>query len=837
MHKQTTIVFFTMGRWLSGRDQSEDLPQRAKPTFILTYSLQASMNLTEICIIKRDGKRENFSPSKITNAISKAFNATGIAHQEELIDEITQRVINHFENPTIGVEEIQDLVETELMKVQPEVAKKYIIYRQWRNTERDRKTQIKHIMDGIVAIDKNDVNLSNANMSSHTPAGQMMTFASEITKDYTYKYLLPKQYAEAHQLGDIHIHDLDYYPTKTTTCIQYDLDDLFERGFHTKNGSIRTPQSIQSYATLATIIFQTNQNEQHGGQAIPAFDFFMAKGVLKSFQKVVVSSISFYFDMKGMEVDEAKLQALVKQHVASITPSEDEKKILLAAFADQQINLTADELEHILKKAYSQVRKDTHQAMEGFIHNLNTMHSRGGNQVVFSSINYGTDTSAEGRMVIEELLKATIEGLGTRGEVPVFPIQIFKIKDGVSYSEADYKRAMEDFDAAMEGKVEFEAPNFDLFLKACRTTAKALFPNFMFLDTPFNQHEKWDASDPKRYRYELATMGCRTRVFENLNGEKTSLGRGNLSFTTMNLPRLAIEARIKAESMSDCQSQDAIERLAKEIFISSVHDMAVFIAEQLYTRYQYQRTALARQFPFMMSNNVWKGGGNLNPNDEVGDVLNQGTLGIGFIGGHNAMVALYGQGHGHCQKAWDTLYEAVEEMNHVADEFKQKYHLNYSVLATPAEGLSGRFTRMDRRKYGVIPGVTDRDYYVNSFHVDVKEPITIVEKIKCEAPFHALTRGGHITYVELDGEAQKNVKAIAKIVKVMHDEGIGYGSINHPVDTCHNCGYKGVIYDKCPICNSENILRMRRITGYLTGDLNSWNSAKRAEERDRVKHC
>ena len=692
-------------------------------------------------------------------------------------------------------------------------------------------------MDGIVAIDKNDVNLSNANMSSHTPAGQMMTFASEITKDYTYKYLLPKQYAEAHKLGDIHIHDLDYYPTKTTTCIQYDLDDLFERGFHTKNGSIRTPQSIQSYATLATIIFQTNQNEQHGGQAIPAFDFFMAKGVLKSFQKVVVSSISFYFDMKGMEVDEAKLQALVKQHVASIAPSEGEKKILLAAFADQQINLTADELEHILKKAYSQVRKDTHQAMEGFIHNLNTMHSRGGNQVVFSSINYGTDTSAEGRMVIEELLKATIEGLGTRGEVPVFPIQIFKIKDGVSYSEADYKRAMEDFDAAMEGKVEFEAPNFDLFLKACRTTAKALFPNFMFLDTPFNQHEKWDASDPKRYRYELATMGCRTRVFENLNGEKTSLGRGNLSFTTMNLPRLAIEARIKAESMSDCQSQDAIERLAKEIFISSVHDMAVFIAEQLYTRYKYQRTALARQFPFMMSNNVWKGGGNLNPNDEVGDVLNQGTLGIGFIGGHNAMVALYGQGHGHCQKAWDTLYEAVEEMNHVADEFKQKYHLNYSVLATPAEGLSGRFTRMDRRKYGVIPGVTDRDYYVNSFHVDVKEPITIVEKIKCEAPFHALTRGGHITYVELDGEAQKNVKAIAKIVKVMHDEGIGYGSINHPVDTCHNCGYKGVIYDKCPICNSENILRMRRITGYLTGDLNSWNSAKRAEERDRVKHC
>ena len=343
------------------------------------------------------------------------------------------------------------------MKVQPEVAKIYIIYRQWRNTERDRKTQMKHIMDGIVAIDKNDVNLSNANMSSHTPAGQMMTFASEITKDYTYKYLLPKQYAEAHQLGDIHIHDLDYYPTKTTTCIQLDLADLFERGFHTKNGSIRTPQSIQSYATLATIIFQTNQNEQHGGQAIPAFDFFMAKGVLKSFQKAVASSVSFYLDMRDIQLDEAAILTVSKQCFTSIVPTEDEKKSFLSAAAGQGVTLTAGELEHILRKSYAQVRKDTHQAMEGFIHNLNTMHSRGGNQLVFSSINYGTDTSAEGRMVIEELLKATIEGLGTRGEVPVFPIQIFKIKDGVSYSEADYKRAMEDFEAALDGNGVVEA--------------------------------------------------------------------------------------------------------------------------------------------------------------------------------------------------------------------------------------------------------------------------------------------------------------------------------------------------------------------------------------------
>ena len=794
------------------------------------------MNATDICIIKRDGKQESFSASKISNAIGKAFQATGLENQEQLIEEITQRVIAHFEHPILEVEEIQDLVENELMKVQPEVAKKYIIYRQWRNTERERKTQMKHIMDGIVAIDKNDVNLSNANMSSHTPAGQMMTFASEVTKDYTYKYLLPKQYAEAHRTGDIHIHDLDYYPTKTTTCIQYDLDDLFERGFHTKNGSIRTPQSIQSYATLATIIFQTNQNEQHGGQAIPAFDFFMAKGVLKSYQKAIVTGITFYMDMKGNTIDEKNLATQVHTHLVSIEPAKEARTAFLSALANQSIVLTEEELAHILHAAHKQVRKDTHQAMEGFIHNLNTMHSRGGNQVVFSSINYGTDTSAEGRMVIEELLKATVEGLGTRGEVPVFPIQIFKIKDGVSYSEADYQKAMTDFESALNERMTFETPNFDLFLKACRTTAKALFPNFMFLDAPFNQNEKWDKNDPKRYRYELATMGCRTRVFENLNGEKTSLGRGNLSFTTMNLPRLAIEAHREAERTAGENNREAMEQCARKLFLQSVHRMAEFIGEQLYVRYQYQRTALARQFPFMMSNDVWKGGGRLNPNDEVGDVLKQGTLGIGFIGGHNAMVALYGEGHGHNRKAWDTLYEAVEEMNRVADKLKQKYGLNYSVLATPAEGLSGRFTRIDRKKYGIIPGVTDRDYYVNSFHVDVKEPISIVEKIKREAPFHALTRGGHITYVELDGEAQKNVRAIAKIVKVMHDEGIGYGSINHPVDTCHNCGYRGVIYDRCPICNSENILRMRRITGYLTGDLSSWNSAKRAEERDRIKH-
>ena len=787
-------------------------------------------------VIKRDGRVVGFNEEKIVTAIRKAMLHTDKGEDLQLIRQITDH-ISFKGSAQMTVEAIQDAVEMELMKSsRKDVAQKYIAYRNQRCIARKAKTRDMFLE--IIEIKSNDVTRENANMNADTPAGMMMKFASETTKPFVDDYLLSDEVLEAVSGNYLHIHDKDYYPTKSLTCVQHPLDRILTCGFSAGHGESRPAKRIETASILGCISLETAQNEMHGGQAIPAFDYFMSKGVLKSFQKAMASSISFYMDMKGVEVNDKQVLQTVKDNLPTIAPSAEAQNKFLTALTALNITLTNDELQHILKKSTQQVRKDTHQAMEGFIHNLNTMHSRGGNQVVFSSINYGTDTSAEGRMVIEELLKTTIEGLGTQGEVPVFPIQIFKIKDGISYSDADFEKAMTDFKAAMNGEMTFEAPNFDLFLKACQTTAKALFPNFMFLDTPFNQNEKWRADDPKRYRYELATMGCRTRVFENLNGEKTSLGRGNLSFTTMNMPRLAIEAHIKA--VKECGKdapKETIEQKTKELFLQSVHHMAEFIGEQLYTRYQYQRTALARQFPFMMSNDVWKGGGALNPNDEVGDVLKQGTLGIGFIGGHNAMVAIYGEGHGHNQKAWDTLYEAVKEMNAVVAELKEKYHLNFSVLATPAEGLSGRFTRMDKRKYGIIPGVNDRDYYVNSFHVDVKEPITIVDKIKREAPFHALTLGGHITYVELDGEAKKNIKAIAKIVKVMHDSGIGYGSINHPVDTCHNCGYKGVIYDKCPICNSENILRMRRITGYLTGDLSSWNSAKRAEEHDRVKHA
>lgn len=799
------------------------------------------MGQESIYILKRDGSQQPYDGEKIRSAVDKAFRAAGLIDEEGYalrIESLIQTELCH-RNSQVAVEEIQDRVEAELMNLAPQVAKKYIIYREWRTVQREKRTTLKRTMDGIVSIEKNDINLGNANMSAYTPSGQMMTFASEVTKDYAMKYLLSAPFARAHAAGDIHIHDLDYYPTKTATCVQYDLADLFERGFHTKNGSIRTPQNIQSYATLATIVFQTNQNEEHGGQAIPAFDFFMAPGVRKTFIRQLADRLLYAHSLlSGRSLTDEERKGFVEA-LRGLEPPlahTDAAAEALAAGLDRiGCQLPATAVRLALEEAYQRTKRETHQAMEGFVHNLNTMHSRGGNQVVFSSVNYGTDTSEEGRMVIRELLAATVEGLG-QGEVPIFPIQIFKVKEGVNYSEADYAKAQADFAGALAGKYTFETPNFDLLLLACKTTSHALFPNFVFLDTPFNQHELWRADDPKRYLHEIATMGCRTRVFENVCGPKTSVGRGNLSFTTMNLPRLAIEASRRAQRELPTAPVEQQQERARVLFLESVREMATFIGDQLHERYLYQRSALARQFPFMMGNDVWKGGAALAPQDEVGSVFDSGTLGIGFIGGHNAMMALYGEGHGRSDRSWQTLYDAVQVINEVVREYKQKYHLNYSVLATPAEGLSGRFTRMDRKRYGVIPGVNDLDYYVNSFHVDVREEIGMHDKIRREAPFHAITLGGHISYIELDGEAKKNVSVILKLVKTMKDTGIGYGSINHPVDTCQDCGYRGIIYDKCPVCTSDRIARLRRITGYLTGSLESWNSAKQAEEHDRVKH-
>ena len=799
------------------------------------------MGQESIYILKRDGSQQPYDGEKIRSAVDKAFRAAGLIDEEGYalrIESLIQTELCH-RNSQVAVEEIQDRVEAELMNLAPQVAKKYIIYREWRTVQREKRTTLKRTMDGIVSIEKNDINLGNANMSAYTPSGQMMTFASEVTKDYAMKYLLSAPFARAHAAGDIHIHDLDYYPTKTATCVQYDLADLFERGFHTKNGSIRTPQNIQSYATLATIVFQTNQNEEHGGQAIPAFDFFMAPGVRKTFIRQLADRLLYAHSLlTGRSFSDEERKGFVEALRGLEPPlahTDAAAEALAAGLERIGCQLPATAVRLALEEAYQRTKRETHQAMEGFVHNLNTMHSRGGNQVVFSSVNYGTDTSEEGRMVIRELLAATVEGLG-QGEVPIFPIQIFKVKEGVNYSEADYAKAQADFAGALAGKYTFETPNFDLLLLACKTTSHALFPNFVFLDTPFNQHELWRADDPKRYLHEIATMGCRTRVFENVCGPKTSVGRGNLSFTTMNLPRLAIEASRRAQRELPTAPVEQQQERARVLFLESVREMATFIGDQLHERYLYQRSALARQFPFMMGNDVWKGGAALAPQDEVGSVFDSGTLGIGFIGGHNAMMALYGEGHGRSDRSWQTLYDAVQVINEVVREYKQKYHLNYSVLATPAEGLSGRFTRMDRKRYGVIPGVNDLDYYVNSFHVDVREEIGMHDKIRREAPFHAITLGGHISYIELDGEAKKNVSVILKLVKTMKDTGIGYGSINHPVDTCQDCGYRGIIYDKCPVCTSDRIARLRRITGYLTGSLESWNSAKQAEEHDRVKH-
>ena len=709
--------------------------------------------------------------------------------------------------------------------------------------------QFKEIFNKIVNVEVNDTNKENANMSSDTPAGQMLKFASETAKEYALDNLVSPIYAQLHREGYIHIHDLDYYPTKTTTCVQYDLEDLFKKGFYTRNGFIRPAKRIESRATLATIIFQSNQAEQHGGQAISAFDFAMATGVLNTFKDKLIEQLLPLTKNKTYRAN--TVQNLVHHYIKSIDVSYEIQDILR-----NLLDLTREDIRSVITISKTSTKKETHQAMEGFIHNLNTMHSRAGNQVVFSSINYGTDTSPEGRLVIEELMNATIEGLGD-GETPIFPIQIFKVKEGLNYSEEDYELALANWDKAVSGSLEYKTPNFDLLIKAVLTTSKRLFPNFLFLDAPFNIHSEWDINDSKRYRKEVSTMGCRTRVFENLNGEKTSLGRGNLSFTTINLPRLAIESKKEAQNeiwkaysstsvTRDIQdrvgyskinyTEETIKDLTLQIFYDKIYSYGKQVAEQLKERYEFQKTALAKQFPFMMRNNIWEGGNTVSYTDRVNSIIDSGTLGIGFIGGHNAMVALTGMGHGISEESNNILKSSIKILNKVVEEYKEKYHLNYSVLATPAEGLSGRFTRLDQSKYGIIPEVNDRDYYVNSFHVDVKQPISSFDKIRIEAPYHALTGGGHITYIELDGEAKKNPIVILQVVKTMKDNDIGYGSINHPIDRCKACSFSGLIEQECPVCGSKDISRTRRITGYLTGDLDSWNSAKQAEEKDRVKH-
>lgn len=730
-------------------------------------------------VIKRDGRVVGYNEEKIKAAIRKAMLQTEMGEDESLLQKIADR-IGCTGNERMTVEEIQDRVELELMNSpRKEVAKRYIAYRDQRSIARRAKTRDMFLE--IIEAKSNDITRENANMNTDSPAGMMMKFASETTKPFVDDYLLSQEARDAVKNGYLHIHDKDYYPTKSLTCVQHPLDRILNNGFMAGHSESRPAKRIETASVISCISLETAQNEMHGGQAIPAFDFYLAPFVRSSFKE----EIEKLEELNGIDLSDLK----------DIELEDYEKKALEGLQGKERL------LQHAVNQTVSRV----HQAMEAFIHNMNTIHSRGGNQVVFSSINYGTDTSAEGRCIIRELLKSTYEGVGN-GATAIFPIQIWKKKRGVSYLPEDR--------------------NYDLYKLACKVTARRFFPNFLNLDATFNQHEKWDANDPLRYRYEVATMGCRTRVFENRFGEKTSVGRGNLSFSTINIVRLAIECMM---------IKDKEERISR--FFSKLDDILEITARQLCDRFDFQKTALAKQFPLLMSN-LWNGSENLKPTDTIESVINQGTLGIGFIGLAECLVALVGKHHGESAEAQELGLKIVSHMRSRVNEFSEKYKHNFSVLATPAEGLSGKFTQKDRKSFGELPGITDKIYYTNSNHVPVYYHCSPRHKAEIEAPYHALTGGGHIFYVEIDGDATHNPKAIADIVDLMDKNNIGYCSVNHNRNRCMDCGYEDAEenLDKCPKCGSHNIDKLQRITGYLVGTTDRWNNAKLAELNDRVIH-
>lgn len=628
----------------------------------------------------------------------------------------------------------------------------------------------------IINGQNKEVLTENANMNSDTPSGMMYKLASETSKEFTKKCLLDEETVAAIDGNYIHIHDMDYYPTKSLTCLQHPLDKILENGFRAGHGASRPAKRIETATMLACISMETIQNEMHGGQAFPAFDFYLAPYVRATFEEEIrkISVVS--------EVLEGETIA-----------DEGIKSIDVPEYIDNP------DYPPFMRIAVNNTVHRVHQAMESFVHNCNTIHSRGGNQVVFSSINYGTDTSPEGRCIIRELLRATERGVGN-GETPIFPIQIWKLKKGVSAEQGD--------------------PNYDLLQYAYKVTAKRFFPNFINLDAPFNQHEKWSADDPKRYMYECATMGCRTRVFENRHGEKTSVGRGNLSFTTINLPRLALMSGGDYEKF-------------KLMLIGAVSSAV----GQLVARYKYQCTALKKQFPLLMSG-MWQDSEKLNDNDRVEEVLKHGTLGVGFIGLAECLTVLTGHHHGESNEAQQIGLEIVKLMNERCKRWAEIHNMNISLLATPAEGLSGKFVKKDRADFGVIPNVTDREYYTNSNHIPVWYKCTMEHKMKVEAPYHALTPAGHIAYLEVDGDPEKNVKAVEQMVNLMRKYDVGYGSINHARARCIDCGYESGsdLFDTCPKCNSTNVDVLERITGYLVGGTGKWNAGKKAELNDRVSH-
>ena len=730
-------------------------------------------------VVKRDGRIVGFNEQKIMAAIRKAMLHTDKGEDASLIEQITDH-ISYRGKSQMSVEAIQDAIEMELMKsARKDVAQKYIAYRNQRNIARKAKTR--DVFMSIVNAKNNDITRENANMNADTPAGMMMKFASETTKPFVDDYLLSEESRDAVMHNYLHIHDKDYYPTKSLTCVQHPLDIILQHGFTAGHGSSRPAKRIETAAVLACISLETCQNEMHGGQAIPAFDFYLAPYVRMSYQE----------EVKNLE----KLTGEDLKDLYDAPIDDYEEKPLDGLQGKARLE------QHAINKTVNRV----HQAMEAFIHNMNTIHSRGGNQVVFSSINYGTDTSAEGRCIMREILLSTYDGVGN-GETAIFPIQIWKKKRGVNYLPEDR--------------------NYDLYQLACKVTARRFFPNFLNLDATFNQNEKWRADDPERYKWEIATMGCRTRVFEDRWGEKTSIARGNLSFSTINIVKLAIEC------MGIENKQQRID-----MFFAKLDNLLDITAKQLDERFQFQKTAMAKQFPLLMKY-LWVGADKLEPTDTIESVINHGTLGIGFIGLAECLKALIGKHHGESEEAQELGLKIVTYMRDRANEFSEKYHHNYSVLATPAEGLSGKFTKKDRKEFGIIPGVTDRDYYTNSNHVPVYYKCTALQKAKIEAPYHDLTRGGHIFYVEIDGDATHNPAVIASVVDMMDKYNMGYGSVNHNRNRCLDCGYENADanLEVCPKCGSHHIDKLQRITGYLVGTTDRWNSGKLAELHDRVTH-
>ncbi len=752
-------------------------------TFTVTEKTVLKPNLTENSmiqtVVKRDGRIVGFNEEKIASAIRRAMLQTELGEDDKLINKITNRIACNGKKQ-MTVEEIQDCVEKELMKSpRKEVARAYISYRDKRSVARQAKTR--DVFTEIIEAKSNDVTRENANMNADTPAGMMMKFASETTKPFVDDYLLSPEVKEAVKNGYIHIHDKDYYPTKSLTCVQHPLDKILQYGFSAGHGESRPAKRIETASILGCISMETVQNEMHGGQAIPAFDFYLAPYVRASY----IEEVKVIENFSGEDLSDlynAEIDDFVTKSLDGLTGKQRSK-------------------QHAINRTVNRV----HQSMEAFIHNMNTIHSRGGNQVVFSSINYGTDTSAEGRCIIRELLVSTYEGVGN-GSTAIFPIQIWKKKRGVNYLPQDR--------------------NYDLYQMACKVTAKRFFPNYLNLDTDFNHNEKWRADDPKRYEWEVATMGCRTRVFENRYGKKTSIGRGNLSFTSVNIVRLAIECM---------DIQDKEERI--KTFFEKLENVLVIAAKQLDDRFNFQKTALAKQFPLLMSR-LWVGSENLKPNDTIESVINQGTLSIGFIGLAECLKALIGKHHGESAEAQELGLKIVTYMRDRCNDFSQQYRHNYSVLATPAEGLSGSFTKKDKKTFGIIEGVTDREYYTNSSHVPVYYKCSAMHKAEIEAPYHTLERAGHIFYVEIDGDATHNPQVVASVVDMMDKLNMGYGSINHNRNRCMDCGYENADKEmtSCPKCGSNRIDKLQRITGYLVGTTDRWNNAKLSELNDRTTH-